>query len=122
MGYGNATGYYDVNKLNTQTGVSCSDDHSGLSWNDTSLDQPDPADACYTGMYSTDAFVGRARQVIDPCVTSKVQGSMECSKIISIWRFPSLFEYDTGRLGHPILPRDETRKGGGLVRAFSRRR
>lgn len=65
FGFGNATDYYDISKKSTgSTGVSCPgqaaldgnriSDHVNLN----------PTDVCYTGMYSTDAFLGRARQVI----------------------------------------------------------
>lgn len=61
FGYGNATGYYDVthNKEGRSEagGALCKD--GGPRWDDAS----GPADVCYTGTYSTDAFVGRARQV-----------------------------------------------------------
>ena len=62
LGYGNATGYHDVSNASTE-GVPCSDGRGGPSWDDDSRDSLDPADVCYTGTYSTDAFVGRARQV-----------------------------------------------------------
>lgn len=64
MGYGNATGYHGVSQARAP-GVSCSDGRGGPSWDDDRLDSRDPADACYTGTYSTDAFLGRARQVKD---------------------------------------------------------
>ncbi|CAM9643557.1 unnamed protein product, partial [Hapterophycus canaliculatus] len=61
FGFGNATGYYDVTHSQEgraeASGAPCKD--GGPKWNDAD----GPADTCYTGTYSTDAFVGRARQV-----------------------------------------------------------
>ena len=62
LGYGNATGYHGVSQSSTP-GMSCSDGRGGPSWDDESRDPLDPADVCYTGTYSTDVFLGRARQV-----------------------------------------------------------
>ena len=45
-------------------GVPCSGlEESGAPWKDGEH-SGDPAGACYTGVYATDAFVGRAIQVI----------------------------------------------------------
>ncbi|CAN0190725.1 unnamed protein product, partial [Laminaria digitata] len=64
FGYGNETGYYDVTKMND--GVPCSgiEDAEGMSWQEVEETERDPAGVCYTGTYATDAFVGRAREVI----------------------------------------------------------
>eukprot|EP00904_Undaria_pinnatifida_P009087 jgi/Undpi1/5308/HiC_scaffold_2.g00589.m1 len=64
FGYGNSTGYYDVTKMND--GVPCSglEESGGAPWKDGEH-SGDPAGACYTGVYATDAFVGRAIQVLE---------------------------------------------------------
>lgn len=63
FGYGNATGYYDVST--STPGVPCfyGPQHRA-TWDEEGEGEGDPAEACYTGTYSTDAFVGRARQVL----------------------------------------------------------
>eukprot|EP00903_Cladosiphon_okamuranus_P014415 g13381.t1 len=63
FGYGNATGFHDVSDSGAP-GATCPDGRGGPSWDDDSRDSLDPADVCYTGTYSTDAFLGRARQVV----------------------------------------------------------
>lgn len=63
FGYGNATGYHGLSESNPTQGVTCSDGRGGPAWDDDSRDSLDPADVCYTGTYSTDAFLGRARKV-----------------------------------------------------------
>ncbi|CAN0096188.1 unnamed protein product, partial [Ectocarpus fasciculatus] len=62
FGYGNATGYYDVTLANhdNNVGGACTD--GGPRWGDVAENE-NPADVCFTGTYSTDAFVGRAKQV-----------------------------------------------------------
>ncbi|CAB1108130.1 unnamed protein product [Ectocarpus sp. CCAP 1310/34] len=63
FGYGNATGYYDVTLHNRDkiVGGACTD--GGPRWGDV-MENEDPADVCFTGTYSTDAFVGRAKQIV----------------------------------------------------------
>lgn len=56
FGYGNETGYYDVT---SEDGIAC----EGLL--QSGLDEATcPTDACYLGIYSTDVFLNRARQVL----------------------------------------------------------
>lgn len=60
FGFGNETDYYDLSK--TAEGVECegemmpSGDGGGVPLDDLT-------EACFTGTYSADAFLGRARQV-----------------------------------------------------------
>ncbi|CAM9581509.1 unnamed protein product [Ectocarpus sp. 13 AM-2016] len=63
FGYGNATGYHDVTLHNHDKNVGgpCTD--GGPRWGDV-MENEDPADVCFTGTYSTDAFVGRAKQIV----------------------------------------------------------
>ncbi|CAM9233994.1 unnamed protein product, partial [Ectocarpus sp. 6 AP-2014] len=63
FGYGNATGYHDVTLQNHDQNVGgpCTD--GGPRWGDV-MENEDPADVCFTGTYSTDAFVGRAKQIV----------------------------------------------------------
>lgn len=62
FGYGNKTDYYDVTKM--ENGLPCSAfEKSGTKpWED-GQGACDPAEACYTDIYATDSFIGRASQV-----------------------------------------------------------
>lgn len=68
FGFGNETAYYDITKNNG--GVPCSDRRTGRGREE--LFSQEPAEGCFTGLYSTDAFVGRARQVIGLNLTLSV--------------------------------------------------
>lgn len=59
FGFGNETAYYDITK--TKEGIPCSG--PGTDGGQEELFSKECADTCFVGVYCTDAYLGRARQV-----------------------------------------------------------
>ena len=62
FGYGNKTDYYDVTKIDNGLPCSAFEKSGTKPWEDEQ-GACDPAEACYTDIYATDSFIGRASQV-----------------------------------------------------------